>query len=273
MRAPQDLVNAKLIAGLICFLLPIVLVIVWKVRTKAKITSALIGAGGFLVFVLILEAIFNNLLFVKLPTGKFLTSNMWIYAIVGGFNAGLFEETARLLGMKFLMKNNLDKKNAIMHGIGHGGFEAAIYVGLLTLISQALTLITLNSGAMDSMIDADGTLRAQIVALIASPANIAYIAVWERCSSIILHISLSYIVYRAVKNKKYILYVLAILIHTVTDALTVVLSQSGASYTVIEIVLTILCLAVLAVVIISYRREKDDESVLPDETVAETITE
>ena len=37
--------------------------------------------------------------------------------------AGVFEETGRLLAMKFCMKKDLDKKNAIMYGIGHGGIR------------------------------------------------------------------------------------------------------------------------------------------------------
>ena len=92
--------------------LPIALcIIVWR-KTRARISSFFIGAATFIVFALILEQILHVVVLSAAPN---LIKNIWLYALYGGLAAGIFEETGRFLAMKFCMKNNLDKQNAIMY--------------------------------------------------------------------------------------------------------------------------------------------------------------
>ena len=70
-------------------------------------------------------------------------------------------------------------------------------------------------------------------------------------------ICLSYIVYRAVKNKKPLLYILAVAIHFAVDASLVVIMKYVSVYTVEAILL--LTVTVIALITFSkYKAEKEE---------------
>ena len=238
--------------------LPIALVIVWKKKTKSSLKSFFIGAGTFVVAALVLESIFHSIVF-KI-TGDAIIGNMIIYGIYGGLAAGVFEETGRLVAMKLFMKKTCDKENAIMYGIGHGGIEAIIIVGL-TEVSNILTSIMINTGALELTLkqlpdDMVTTVVQQLSALWTTEAYAFYLGGIERISAIILHICLSYMVYLAVKNIKYIIFVLAIAIHMLVDAGTVILvNVCGMNMIVFEVVLLAVMIALAAIIAKKYREE------------------
>ena len=102
--------------------LPIALLILVKNKLKANLTSFVIGSAVFIVFALVLESLMHSV--VLTATGTLLTDNLILYGLYGGLAAALFEETGRLIAMKFFMKDSLNKPNTLMYGIGHGGIEA-----------------------------------------------------------------------------------------------------------------------------------------------------
>ena len=53
------------------------------------------------------------------------------------FSAGLFESVGRWAGYRWLFPPRLpyDWKHAVAYGIGHGGFESAIFVGAMSLLN------------------------------------------------------------------------------------------------------------------------------------------
>src|SRR5699024_12800015 len=61
------------------------------------------------------------------------------YAIVLGFSAALFEEGARYLAMRYLMKQR-DWRSGFLFGAGHGGIEALIIVGIQMIYVFPLTV-------------------------------------------------------------------------------------------------------------------------------------
>jgi len=120
--------------------------------------------------------------------------------------AAVFEETGRLIAMKFWMKKWLDFPNALMYGIGHGGVEA-ILIGGLPGISNLVSMLMINSGAMQNTLSALPAESAnqtvsQLSALWTTPAPLFFVSGIERISAIILHIGLSLLIYRAVKAGK-----------------------------------------------------------------------
>jgi uncharacterized membrane protein YhfC len=190
--------------------------------------------------------------------GDTLLSNTAYMAIYGGLAAGVFEETGRLVAMKTAMKKYLTKENALMYGVGHGGAESIIIVGL-TYISNLVTSIMINEGVMEPMLNSlDETVKAQTIeqlSLLASTAPLDfYMAGVERISAITLHICLSYLVYLAVKNKKYRLFYLSILIHAGVDALTVALSKTMPVYG-LEIVLAASVIVLVCFIYKAYQKE------------------
>lgn len=221
------------IAGMILSLivsvgLPIALCVIVYRKTKARISSFFIGAVTFIVFALILEQILHAI--VLKAAGTALTGNIWLYALYGGLAAGIFEETGRYLAMKLCMKKNLNKQNAIMYGVGHGGIEAMLLAGM-ACVNNLVIAMMINGGQAPmllSLVGADSTAYqqtlSQLMAVSTTPSWQFYMVGLERISAIIFHISASYLVYLAVSRKKLPYYLLAILLHFLMDALVVIAS-------------------------------------------------
>lgn len=222
----METIQISSIAGMVFSLLvalglPITLFIVVKKRTKAKASSALIGAGTFIVFALVLEQILHTV--VLKSAGTALTENLLLYAVYGGLAAGLFEETGRFLAMKYAMKKNLNRENALMYGVGHGGIEAFILIGVAEIFN-IITSVIINSGNAESIFASfDQATLNSLSQLWTLPSYQFYMAGVERISAIMLHIGFSLLVYLAVKNKKPGFWIMAFGVHFIVDALSIVL--------------------------------------------------
>ena len=249
-----------IVAFIVAVGLPVTLFFIIAKRKRAKKICFVIGAVTFIIFALILESIFHRI--VMGIVGEATFTNIAFLAIYGGLAAGLFEETGRLVAMKTVMKKYLTKENALMYGVGHGGIEAIIIVGV-TSISNLVTSIMINAGAIQTMVSGlDESVKEQALGQISLLTTTApldfYMAGVERISAITLHICLSYLVYLAVKNRKYGFYCLSILIHACFDAITVVLSKTMSIY-VLEIVLLVLVAILACFVYRAYQKEPATE--------------
>ena len=240
--------------------LPIVLLILVKIKLKAKLTSFVIGCATFIVFALMLEPILHSV--VLTATGTLLTDNIILYGLYGGLAAALFEETGRLIAIKFFMKESLNRQNSLMYGIGHGGIEAILLVGM-TYISNLMTAFMINSGALQAsleLVDAElqQTTFEQIKVLWELPSWQFYMAGIERLIAITLQIALSVLVYKAVsiKNRNY--WFIAFGIHFAVDFLTVVITGLGAPVWIVEV---LLLAAVVFVARYAYKLYKEEENV------------
>lgn len=240
----------------ICVCFPVILCIVWKIKTKAKLSAFWIGCGTFFLFALVLEQILHTVVFAA--AGQVIQNNIWLYALYGGLAAGLFEETGRFLAMRFLMKKSLNRENAILYGIGHGGVEAVLITGM-AYISNLVMAVVINAGGLDAMLAAYDESTAQAVygqlsqLWLLSPATFLLAGV-ERISAILLHITLSWLVYRAVKGGKPGYYLLAVGIHFLVDAGTILWIQV-ISTAALEGILLVFTAALIACMAADYRRE------------------
>ena len=240
----------------VSFGLPIAAAIFAKRKLKAKMLPILIGAGTFVVFALILESALH--LTMQNVFGEQLLGNVWFYALYGGLAAGLFEETGRFLAMKLLMKKTLCKENAIMYGVGHGGIESIMVVGL-SYISNLILSFMINGGQLEAILSGvEEPLRteveAQLSTLWTTPALDFYLAGVERAAAFVLQLCLSYLVYRAVREGKAVFYILAMTIHFAVDAGTVLLMQVLPIYAV-EAILVVVIVVFLVVVVKEYKKE------------------
>lgn len=226
---------------LISFGLPIGLLLYAMNKLKAKMISFWIGAATFVVFALVLEQLLHIGMINQF--GEALTGNILIKAIYGGLAAGIFEEVGRFISMKLFMKRFLNKENAFMYGVGHGGIEAMIIVGLTT-VSNLINSYMINTGLMEKSLELfDSDIKQQTIDQLSllwttSPVDF-YMAGVERIVAISLHISLSYIVYRAVKDGKIQLLFLSIALHAFADFVTVLVA-GYAPVIVVEIVLIVI---------------------------------
>lgn len=225
----------------------------WLVKKyNVKISTILIGAGVFVVFALILETIMHQIV-LKGPHGSTIMGNIWYYALYGGLAAGIFEETGRFIAMKWLLKNEPGTAStAVAYGAGHGGIELILIFGL-TMISNVALSAMINSGQAETLLAtapaaALEQMQAQFNQLETASAGSYLIGIWERVSAIILQLSLSVLVWAAVrKGGKYLwLFPAAIFIHFLVDAGAVVLSKS-TTMVATEIIITAEALATAAI--------------------------
>lgn len=200
--------------------LPIFLLVMCLKKAKAKFSSFLIGAGTFVVMALILEQIVNYL--VLRGDNNPIVANQWLYALYGALAAATFEEIGRFFAMKlFIKKENKTLQNAITYGVGHGGIESILIVGL-TSISNIITAIMLNSGSLAASLEllpeeTKELTITQLSALWTTPAYLFYIAGVERVIAIILQIMLSIIIFQAVKHHKFRYFAIAFFAHFQVD--------------------------------------------------------
>lgn len=140
-------ISGLAIAGVICPLsvvlsmgVPIALFIAGRVKLKARI-SFFIGAGTYLLFAMLLEQQLHVL--VIQFCGLNAQSRPWLY-YVRGFGCSGFEETGRLIAMKFWMKKWLDfsKCTDVWNRAWRCG---AILIGGLSGISNLVSMLMINS--------------------------------------------------------------------------------------------------------------------------------
>ena len=222
-----------LIIGAVIFIaVPVAVALIWKFRKKEPITSILIGAAAFLLFALILEKPIQNVLAFPTAMGlpdhavsRFLNANPVLLALAAGLFPGVFEETGRLIAFKTVLKKRTNKETSISYGIGHGGFEVMLILGL-TYIQYVAYAVMINTGLFGTVIDrvteqAPDQL-ANVDAVVSLLTGFAFadlgIAFVERIFAVLFHIGASVLVFYASRDKKRVwLYPLSIVLHTGTD--------------------------------------------------------
>ena len=237
---------------------PIILMILVRIKTRARISTFFIGCGFFIGFALILEPILHVI--VLAAAGDILQSNIFLYGLYGGLAAALFEETGRFIAMKFCMKKCLDKGNALMYGVGHGGVEAIIIVGL-TSINNLIYSIMINNGGIQQTMSLlepsmQETLYSQIQALWQLPAYQFYLGGVERILAIVLQICLSVFVYKAVKTGQKKFLAGAFLLHFTVDFLTVVTTGLGFPAWAVELEVLVMTAVIAGFTVKLYKADK-----------------
>ena len=221
-----EAIAAHAVIAVLCILIPVGAALVWRFcLKKGSMRYTFIGAG---MFAIILERLLHQ---AMLPL---VSGNVLLYTLYGALAAGIFEETARYISFRFLMKYSRSAENAVSYGLGHGGFEA-IYIAGITSISVLMMAAEIRSSGTDQMIQnfTGGSeavaeqLRAQLLGFSQMTIPTALISVFERIVAMALHVSLSVLVMESVMVKgKAWLYPAAIAIHALMDV-PALLYQSG----------------------------------------------
>lgn len=243
-----------IITTVVAFVLPICLAIFWKTKTNCYWLAFATGALCFMIFAYVLEGLVNvYLINVNETTSYFLMSNPLAYGVFGALMAGLFEETGRLFGFKLLLKNHKEKNVSVGYGIGHGGIECVLVLG----VNYLLYVFVILGGSLG-----DPASDAVVLQMINSiQTSIIPLAMFERIISIILHISLSIFVYKAAnKTKSFYLYPVAILLHMISDV-PAGLYQAGliTNAILVELLIAIITIVIFIFAIKMYKNMKDEE--------------
>lgn len=212
-----------IVAAVISFGVPIGALVVARRRLHVQFRMILVGALVFIVFAGLLEQLVHALAFAAFPG---LRSTPVAFVLYGAFAAGVFEELGRSCGFMLLLRSGKvdhDLPCAIGYGIGHGGIEAMMIVGLSMISNIVLALALNNAGGADALLatvpDASRAQAAQqISALIGIAPTVYLIAGFERIVSMALHVALSVLVWMAVSGRIGKAWIFgAVLLHALAD--------------------------------------------------------
>ena len=209
-----------ILVAVFSFVLPIGLLLWWNGRKKTGLWPFLVGALCFILFAMVLEVLLHRVCLAgqKNAVSAAITASPVLYTLYGIFAAGIFEETGRLFGFKLLLKKRREAPVAVAYGIGHGGIEVILVLGV-----TYMTYLFVKAGI---------PVGGEAAAMLQSAADaitlpLACVAMLERISAVMLHIGLSMLVFRAAKEQgKFCDYPLAILLHAAADT-PAVLYQLG----------------------------------------------
>lgn len=214
-------------ALLISLIMPILISIFLIVRSKTYFKPIIVGVITFLIFqvftrIYIIQVILPTQVWYILFTYQYPV----LYAFLLSLTAGLFEEIGRYIMMKFILKK-MELKHALAFGIGHGGIEAMLFVGLALIMVNPATIDTQNL-MMSGL---------------------------ERLSAMIFHCGFSVLVYQMVfKGKKYHL-ILSITLHTLVNFISVILMMNGVNLWILEGLLLMFALIMLYFIKTQWRYE------------------
>jgi len=213
---------------------PFILAIVARLRLRVSWRYFWYGALVFAVFqiftrvpaVTALNNVFASQLKASAPF-------RFTWYVILALTAGLFEEVGRYVGYRVLMRREEKTwSKAVMYGIGHGGIESIVLVGLLGLLSLVNIVITSSLNLNLLTASQRATVVRQFAALNAQPAWFPLLEGWERLWTLPIHIALSVMVLQVFQRKNIGWLWLAILAHTIVDFTSVEIPQVlGASNT------------------------------------------
>lgn len=222
------------IGAFIAIVVPIVIAIVWCRKKKEPITTVLIGAAAFMLFAVMIEKIIQNILILpgqmglpETPVSMFINARPFLLAFLLGLFPGVFEETGRLIAFKTILRKRTWRETSISYGIGHGGVEVVFAVGI-SLIAYIALGFAINSG--EAIKEFEETLKemdqpwmieqmnSQMKTITGFDLTSLCTLLIERVFAVLFHIGASILVfYACMDKKKFWLYPLAIVIHTLVD--------------------------------------------------------
>lgn len=251
-------------------ILPVLVLILLAVRCRKQgiLSAWLLGAAGFFVPQILIRLPVLTVLQKQSWFGNFAQNSLFLYAFGLAFSAGLFELAGRFAVAK-LMQKKLTFRRSLAAGLGHGGIEAMLLIGM-TYVNNLIYIVMINSGYFDSLIAQTAGLGVDISQLElirtqlsgASPA-LFLLAGLERILAMTGHVAMSMLVcYGIARGKTGICVLLCLVIHTLMDltaGLSMVLPQAIA-YSVIYAILTIMAVLSLLVIRELFRRWKKEVS-------------
>ena len=232
MSAFENIVIGKssipslVITVILMIAIPVCFFICWRRKHKkqTKISWLIAGAVGFLVSARVLElGVHYFCIIADNPVSRFINGNTVAFVLYGITMAGVFEECGRHIVLKYIMKKNRTRENAVLYGIGHGGIEV-LAILLPTMITYLAIAVLFSRGetenALQTLNITEETAAAALPSVQAAAAfdyGMMAMNVIERLFAMSLHIGLTVIVYYGVINGKKLCLPLAILLHMLMD--------------------------------------------------------
>lgn len=214
------------ISLLITLIMPIVLVVVLCVKRKIHIMPVLVGAVVFTVFQSIIRIPALTIARQLSPDFAAFTNTPLWGGLFLGLTAGLFEEFGRFIGYKVGLKKRTGWNDGLAFGLGHGGIEAITLTGLsfVNNIIYALMINTGNWGLIANALPADQA-KQLLDGMVNTPSYMFLVGGMERIFAMTIQVALSILVLYAIRRRKFIYVLLAVLLHLIVDSPIIFLMQ------------------------------------------------
>jgi len=251
------------ITVLLMVLMPIVSFVYWrrKHRESTGFNYLVAGVLGFIISSRVLEMGVHYLcILADNPVSRFINGNTAAFVIYGAAMAGVFEECGRYVVMKYVLKKDRTRENAVMYGIGHGGIEIVAVV-LPTIILSLVSAILFSSGDTQNALSAlritEDTAASALPTIKAAAAfDFATMAlnVAERVFAMVLHIGLSVVVFHGVVKDRKVFLPLAICLHMVTDLFPAIYQRGLLPLWIVEVWVGAWSAVIACIAVRLYRR-------------------
>ena len=240
----KNAVPSLIITVVLMIAIPLCFFIYWRRehKTQTNISWLIAGAVGFIVSARVLElGVHYFCVLADNPVSRFINGSTAAYMLYGSFMAGVFEECGRHIVLKYIMKKNRTRENAVLYGIGHGGIEI-LAILLPTMITYLVIAVLFSQGdvehALSSLKITEETAAAALPSIQAAAAfDYAMMAmnVIERLLAMLLHIGLTVIVYYGVINAKKAYLPMAVLLHMLMDTFPALYQRSAVPLWSVEV--------------------------------------
>lgn len=203
-------------AALMTLVFPVVLLLVLCLKHKISPKPMAVGILAFFVSQVCIRIPMLQVLAAQPWYKAFAKNQTVLYLIIVCFTAGLFEETARYLGVRFFLKDQREYRDAVAFGLGHGFCEVVLLVGLSEVSMFAVGMM-INGGSFNPSV---ASAKQTIDSMLKITPVVPLTAVWERVSAVMFHLFATVLVFRAVREKKILWYFAALGAHTVLDSVS-----------------------------------------------------
>ena len=228
-------IPSLIITVILMIAIPVLFFVFWRRKHKGQtnISYLIAGAIGFIVSARVLELGVHYFCIIQdNPVSRFINGNTAAFVLYGIIMAGVFEECGRHIVLKYIMKKNRTRENAVLYGIGHGGIEI-LAILLPSMITYLVIAVLFSQGdvenALRSLKITEETAAAALPSVQAAAAfdyGMMAMNVIERLLAMLLHIGLTVIVYYGVINAKKTYLPMAVLLHMLMDTFPALYQRS-----------------------------------------------
>jgi uncharacterized membrane protein YhfC len=217
-----------LTAGLLEIVIPLSLgVYVWR-RLGAEWRVFLVGGVMFLISLVRIPL--NSAVSAYASNISGFAASLLLF-VFPSLTAGVFEEGARYLAFRYLVRDHT-VKNGVMYGAGHGGIESIFIAGLnVTIIGLSLAFSP-DSLPLDYMFG-----------IYSAPFWLPFVGLYERVLAMAIQIGLSVIVLQTFVRGDYRYLVAVVLVHFAVD-FVMLMAISSFGIGVGEMVATVFAVAI-----------------------------
>ncbi len=218
---PLELIATFIIAGSLEIIIPSILGLFLWIKLKADWRVWGVGAGMFIISLIRipLNSAVSSILYQT-----FGLTQVWLLYAFPSLTAGIFEETARYISFRYIVKER-DMKTGLMYGAGHGGIESIALVGISVLSSVYVIVYQPHLIPID-----------QLNQIYSMPTYLPLIGLYERLMTMIIHIALSLMVLECFRRRDIRYLGAAIILHFLMNFTTTFIG--GGDVLVSEMIIT-----------------------------------